>query len=127
MAARIAFRFDGNLRGLRSAIKRALAAQVRRARRAQGLAAVEIARRVQRELKRAAPVRTGRLRRSIRRPKRTRRGDSVFILPRMVFYGPITNATGPHRGWATRAIESVANDSGYISAVFRKHLRSLPR
>ena len=111
-------------------IERRLSQLGRRRRRAQRMAsrrvAVKAARRFRPIVKEFAPVRTGRLRRSIRVTVRNRRGgDGANILTTMAFYGVAQNARGPNRGWFTRARELVFTRA-YMRSLWRAELRRTP-
>lgn len=92
------------LRSVQIRIRRAVAIGIRRS-------LTEIGKTLRQNIRAAAPVRTGRLKRSIR-SRRARVGSEYQIQIRFidrnrrsVFYGYITNATGIHRGWADGGVD----------------------
>ena len=73
--------------------------------------------RYQRELRAAAPRRTGRLRGSIRVTTRCL-AERIDVRYRMVFYGRILNGGGRHQGWIDKvtAVNQQATSDAYIDA-----------
>ena len=107
--------------------------RMREIRRASRRAAVEISRKLQSALKAAAPVRTGKLKRSIRTSavrnigRRIEIGAGARVHVRMRFYGWIQNAESGdrrirHSGWIDNVVARVATPAHYAAAT-RRHLR----
>lgn len=88
----------------------------------------ELRKRYQRELRRAAPRETGRLRRSIRVRSRARR-DTIDITVQMAFYGLLLSEfSGRHAAWAANVRAALLRQSnGVLAACLAEAIAKLER